>query len=33
LPQVGGRAFVCAETTLLDNPADPFRYGFASQLA
>ena len=28
LPRIRGRAYVCAETTLLENPADPFRYGF-----
>jgi 4-hydroxyproline epimerase len=28
LPRISGRAFVTAESTLLDNPADPFRYGF-----
>ena len=31
LPRIGGRAFVCAETTLLQNPADPFRYGFGGR--
>ena len=33
LPRVSGRAFVCAETTLLQNPADPFRYGFGGEAA
>ena len=33
LPRIGGRAFVCAESTLIENPADPFRYGFAGQPA
>ena len=33
LPRIGGRAFVCAESTLLENPADPFRYGFGGQPA
>ena len=33
LPRIGGRAFVCAESTLIENPADPFRYGFAGQSA
>src|SRR5271163_596581 len=33
LPRVSGRAFVCAETKLLENPADPFRYGFGDQPA
>ena len=28
LPRIGGRAFVCAESTLIENPADPFRFGF-----
>jgi len=28
LPRIGGRAFVCAETTLVQDPADPFRFGF-----
>ena len=31
LPRISGRAFVCAESTLLENPADPFRYGFGGQ--
>ena len=33
LPRIGGRAFVCAESTLIENPADPFRYGFTGQPA
>src|SRR5271155_5243728 len=28
VPRIEGRAFICAESTLLDDPADPFRYGF-----
>jgi 4-hydroxyproline epimerase len=31
LPRIRGRAFVCAETMLLESPADPFRYGFVRQ--
>ncbi|MGO9770253.1 MAG: proline racemase family protein [Roseiarcus sp.] len=27
-PRIGGRAFVCAEANLYDDPADPFRAGF-----
>ena len=30
LPRISGRAYVCAEATLLQDPADPFRHGFAS---
>ena len=30
LPRIGGRAFVCAESTLLLDPADPFQYGFGA---
>ena len=30
LPRIGGRAFLCAESVLLDSPADPFRYGFGA---
>jgi 4-hydroxyproline epimerase len=26
-PRIGGRAFVCSEATLIDDPADPFRHG------
>ncbi len=33
LPRISGRAFVCAESTLLQNPADPFRYGFGGEAA
>jgi len=33
LPRISGRAFVCAESKLLENPADPFRYGFGDQPA
>jgi 4-hydroxyproline epimerase len=33
LPRIAGRAFVCAESTLLEDPADPFRYGFAAEPA
>ena len=28
LPRIAGRAFICAESKLLQDPADPFRYGF-----
>jgi 4-hydroxyproline epimerase len=28
LPRIEGRAFICAESTLLDDPMDPFRRGF-----
>jgi 4-hydroxyproline epimerase len=31
LPRITGRAFVTAESTLLRDPADPFRYGFDSE--
>jgi 4-hydroxyproline epimerase len=31
LPRIGGRAFVCAESKLVQDPADPFRYGFDPQ--
>jgi 4-hydroxyproline epimerase len=31
LPRITGRAFVCAESKLVQDPADPFRYGFASE--
>jgi 4-hydroxyproline epimerase len=30
LPRIGGRAFVCAESKLIGNPADPFRFGFGA---
>jgi 4-hydroxyproline epimerase len=33
LPRITGRAFVCAEAKLLEDPADPFRHGFSSQAA
>ncbi|HYA73646.1 MAG TPA: proline racemase family protein [Roseiarcus sp.] len=26
-PRIGGRAFICSEATLYEDPADPFRYG------
>ena len=29
LPRITGRAFVCAESKLVQYPEDPFRYGFA----
>jgi 4-hydroxyproline epimerase len=29
-PRIGGRAFICSEATLYDDPADPFRYGFGA---
>jgi 4-hydroxyproline epimerase len=32
VPRIEGRAFVCAESTLVNDPVDPFRYGFASSL-
>jgi 4-hydroxyproline epimerase len=28
LPRITGRAFVCAESKLVPDPADPFLYGF-----
>ncbi len=31
LPRITGRAFVCAESTLVQDPKDPFRYGFGDQ--
>ena len=31
LPRIGGRAFVCAESRLVQDPSDPFRYGFDPQ--
>ena len=31
LPRVSGRAFICAESKLVQDPRDPFRYGFAGQ--
>jgi 4-hydroxyproline epimerase len=33
IPTVTGRAYVCAETTLLQHPDDPFRHGIASGVA
>jgi 4-hydroxyproline epimerase len=30
VPRIEGRAFICAESTLLYDPADPFRYGFGN---
>jgi len=33
LPRITGRAFVCAESKLVQDPKDPFRYGFGSQSA
>jgi 4-hydroxyproline epimerase len=29
LPRISGRAFVCSESKLVQDPNDPFRYGFA----
>jgi 4-hydroxyproline epimerase len=29
LPRITGRAFVCAESKLVQDPSDPFLYGFA----
>jgi 4-hydroxyproline epimerase len=31
LPRITGRAFICAESRLMEDPADPFRYGFGGQ--
>jgi 4-hydroxyproline epimerase len=31
LPRISGRAFICAESKLMDNPEDPFRYGFTGR--
>ena len=31
LPRIKGRAFICAESKLVGDPADPFRYGFGGQ--
>jgi 4-hydroxyproline epimerase len=28
LPRISGRAFICAESKLVESPGDPFRYGF-----
>ncbi|MBV8104104.1 MAG: proline racemase family protein [Hyphomicrobiales bacterium] len=33
LPRIGGRAFICAESKLMQDPADPFRFGFGGQEA
>jgi 4-hydroxyproline epimerase len=33
LPRISGRAFICAESKLIQDPADPFRYGFGRQPA
>ncbi len=27
VPRIGGRAFICSEANLYEDPADPFRYG------
>jgi 4-hydroxyproline epimerase len=32
-PSIEGRAFICAESTLLLDPADPFRHGFGHKPA
>jgi 4-hydroxyproline epimerase len=29
IPSITGRAFICAETTLIQQPGDPFRYGIS----
>ncbi len=31
LPRITGRAFICAESKLIKDPADPFRYGFGGE--
>jgi 4-hydroxyproline epimerase len=31
LPRIGGRAFICAEAKLVEDPADPFRFGLGDQ--
>ena len=31
LPRITGRAFICAESKLIQDPKDPFRYGFGGQ--
>ena len=28
LPRISGRAFICAESKLVEDSGDPFRYGF-----
>ena len=33
LPRIGGRAFICAQAWLMQDPADPFRFGFGGQRA
>jgi 4-hydroxyproline epimerase len=33
LPHIEGRAFICAESTLLLDPVDPFRHGFGHKPA
>jgi 4-hydroxyproline epimerase len=33
LPRIGGRAFICAEGALVQDPADPFRFGFGDLAA
>jgi 4-hydroxyproline epimerase len=33
LPRIGGRAFVCAESLLIESPGDPFRHGFGVHAA
>jgi 4-hydroxyproline epimerase len=33
LPRITGRAFVCAESKLVQDPEDPFRYGIGSKPA
>jgi 4-hydroxyproline epimerase len=30
VPRIEGRAFICAESTLVYDPADPFRHGFGN---
>jgi 4-hydroxyproline epimerase len=31
LPRISGRAFICAESKLVEDPSDPFRYGFGDR--
>jgi 4-hydroxyproline epimerase len=31
LPRITGRAFICAESKLIEDPKDPFRYGFGGE--
>jgi proline racemase/4-hydroxyproline epimerase len=31
LPRISGRAFICAESKLMQDALDPFRYGIRSQ--